>query len=380
MKARAPRHTKWAARNVTNKAIAVLLASALPAVFSVATLEPRVKPAPIAANLSSGAHDFAVPQKQPLDRSDHLHHHQHHQSQPSSSNQDGRSQPIDRDKQAFVAELLRMLHEQYAASRSSKSDDKRQKSDSLEERRSHLPAAGQQQRLDSGPRMMHQLLEAIGADGDMRRLVDWVQSSLNPAAIPELSTQFVVSKLGSVNCPALLQPDDESTLIPRFLLFNEHFVDVPFELSINPNANECLVNGKLDPRRKTVVLVHGFLTGYTLVDGLTNIKNLLLDLNRSIGELAISAFKNNTYSHLINGSSFVYTEDLSAKISERMYNVIIVDWFSGANPSPRANYIRAATNAQVVGRLIARFLSALVVQCGTPASHIEIIAHSLGKC
>lgn len=273
------------------------------------------------------------------------------------------------DKRAFVVELLNMLYDQYG---NKKQASKPQ--DLLEERRS--PGAGE---LGAGPRMMQQLLEAIGAEGDMRRLIDWIRSSFSPAAVPEVATQFVVSKLGSVNCPALLQPDREDSLIPRFLLFNEHFVDVPFELSINPNQKECITNGKFDPARKTVILVHGYLTGYTLVDGITNIKNRLLDLNRAIAERAMSTLAKTSESHQEKGSSFVYTEDLNDEISQQMYNVIIVDWFNGANPTPRANYIRSAVNAQVVGRLIARFLSALIVQCGTPAGRIQIIAHSLGE-
>lgn len=272
------------------------------------------------------------------------------------------------EKRAFVMELLRMLHEQYGNETHALKPQ-----DLLEERRSATPG-----QIGAGPRMMQQLLEAIGADGDMRRLIDWIRSSFSPAALPEVATQFVVSKLGSVNCPALLQPDREDLLIPRFLLFNEHFVDVPFELSINPNQNECLANGKLDPARKTLVLVHGYLTGYTLVDGITNIKNRLLDLNRAVLERTMSSLAKTSEKHQEDGSSFVYTEDLDAKISRQMYNVIVVDWFNGANPTPRANYIRSAVNAQVVGRLIARFLSALIVQCKSPASNIEIIAHSLG--
>lgn len=324
-----------------------------------------------------GTTNYNAPDEHQLDSGWTLDTRQQQQQQPpileERNNREHAEAEIN-EKRAFVMELLRMLYEQYGG-REHANNKRQQTDDILEERRSHLPG-----QLSTGPRMMHQLLEAIGSDGDMRRLIDWIRNSFTPSAIPEVTTQFVVSKLGAVNCPALLQPDREDTLIPRFLLFNEHFVDVPFELSINPNVNECITNGKFDPRRKTIVLVHGYLTGYTLVDGITNIKNRILDLNRAINEKAIHTFKHDSTAHLLNGSSFVYTEDLNGKIRQQMYNVILVDWFNGANPTPRANYIRSAVNAQVVGRLIARFLSALIVQCGTPANNIQIIAHSLGEC
>lgn len=260
------------------------------------------------------------------------------------------------ERRTFAMELLKLLHEQQAGASSTRPQ--------VFESRQSLPV---------GP-MMRQLLEAISGDGDMRRLTDWARNSFSPTALGEILTQFVVSKLGSVNCPALLRPDKEEQLVPRFLLFNEHYTDVPFELTINPNANECLVNAKLDPLRKTVVLIHGYLTGYTLVDGITNIKNRLLDLNRLTGERALEAFVRASQ----NNGTYVLADDLQLKVRQQLYNVIIVDWFTGANPTPRSNYIKAAVNAQVVGRLIARFLSALIVQCQTPASNLQIIAHSLG--
>lgn len=261
------------------------------------------------------------------------------------------------DKRAFVIELLKMLYEQYGNVKTS--------ADKIENRQSLGPNG-----------VINQLLEAIGADGDIKRLIDWVRNSFNLVSIGEITTQFVVSKLGSINCPAILTPDNEETLIPRFLLFNEHFVDVPFELSINPTTTECLTDGKFDPLRKTVVLIHGYLTGYTIVDGLTNIKNRILDLNKYANDMAMETFIRASQ----NNGSYVLTEDLKLKVRQQLYNVIIVDWYNGANPLPRVNYIRAAVNAQVVGRLIARFLSALVVQCGTHASNLQIIAHSLGEC
>lgn len=288
-------------------------------------------------------------------------------AQSRSDHDDSHAPPFSEQSMAvrrdFAVELLKMLHEQHGRKKS----DSSRSSDVMENRQS----PGQ---LGFGPQMMNQLLEALGADGDMRRLIDWVRNSFNLASIPELTTQFVVGKLGSVNCPALLKPDKEESLVPRFLLFNEHYTDVPFELSINPDANECITNGKFDPRRKTVVLVHGYLAGYTLLDGITNIKNRLLDLNRQANDKAMGSFMSQSSS-----ANFVYTEDLNQKIRQQLYNVVIVDWFNGANPTPRANYIRAAVNAQVVGRLMARFLSSLVVQCGTPSSNIQIIAHSLGE-
>lgn len=274
------------------------------------------------------------------------------------SGESGPSSQAQIEKRAFAEELLKALHEHYGGRSSGDG--------AMEERRSagDVPAS----------MMMPRLLQALGGEGDMRRLIDWVRSSFNPASIPEVATQFVVSKLASVNCPALLNPDKEESLVPRFLLFNEHHVDVPFELTINPSANDCLAKARFDPTRKTIVLIHGYLGGYTLIDGLTNIKNRLLDLNRSASEKAIETFTRTSQWN----SSYVFTEDLNMKIRSQLYNVIIIDWFNGANPRPRANYIQASVNAQVVGKLIARFLSALVTQCGTPAGHLQIIAHSLG--
>ena len=254
-----------------------------------------------------------------------------------------------------------MLHEQYGRTGSEASGRVESKLEARE---------------GEGGAMTRQLLEAIGADGDVRRLVDWVRNSFNLASIGEITTQFVVSKLGSVNCAAILAPDREQSLVPRFLLFNEHFLDVPFELALEPTPDECLARAKFDPLRKTVLLVHGYLSGYTLLDGLTNIKNRLLDLNRLASERTLETFVR--MSERLNGS-YLLTDDLQAKLRQQQFNVIIVDWFNGANPTPRANYIRAAVNAQVVGRLIARFLSSLVVNCSTPAASLNIIAHSLGE-
>lgn len=301
------------------------------------------------------------------------------------------------DKRLFVVELLKMLHEQYSpsikGSTINTSTSKQEQNESMDEV-SDTGSSAESKESSSGTAdkkedriisvtpsnrqsiMMNQLLSAINADGDMRRLIDWVQNSFNLASIGELTTQFVVSKLGSVNCAALLKPDNEETLVPRFLLFNEHFVDVPFELTIAPSPVECLSHGKFDPLKKTIVIIHGYLAGYTLVDGLTNIKNRILDLNKIVQYKA-----NRVFMEAANDNgSYVLNDDLELKVRQQQYNVIIIDWFNGANPVPRSRYIRAAVNAQVVGQLIARFLSALIVQCRTPASNIQIIAHSLGKC
>lgn len=289
-------------------------------------------------------------------------------------NDDEKAIAGDHDKRLFVVELLKMLHEQYGGNKQKSNNLDKQTSSAIkkEDRVSQVNGGA----LLPNHAILSQLLTAIGADGDVRRLIDWVQNSFNLASVGEITTQFVVSKLGSVNCAALLTPDREETLVPRFLLFNEHFVDVPFELSIRPNQNECLDNGRFDPLRKTMVLIHGYLAGYTIVDGLTNIKNRLLDINKIISKRAMRVFSEAAAN---NGSSYLLSEDLELKVRQQQYNVIIVDWFNGANPIPRANYIRAAVNAQVVGQLIARFLSSLVVQCRAPASSIQIIAHSLGK-
>lgn len=267
-----------------------------------------------------------------------------------------------RVKRVFVSELLKILYEQY--------------SKTLPAGKLKVAAARDDSAASMSKQlMMSQLLGAISANGDLPRLIDWVQNSFNMASMSELMTQFVISKLGSVNCAALLKPtDDEATLMPRFLLFNEYFSDVPFELPPNPSASECMSLAKFDPLRKTMILIHGYLAGYTLVDGLTNIKNRLLDLNRFIEEGAMRAFHETAMS---NGT-YVLAEDLHLKIRQQQYNVIMVDWFNGANPVPRASYIKAAVNAPVVGRLIARFLTSLVLNCRTQSSQLQILAHSLG--
>lgn len=285
---------------------------------------------------------------------------------------------LSNDKRLFVIELFKMLHEQYGT------NNKPQKT-TIKEDRIQLPSSGTttlaaQQR---GP-IMNQLLNALNADGDISRLIDWIQNSFNLASVGELTTQFVVGKLASVNCAALLKPDNEETLIPRFLLFNEHFVDVPFEMQLKPTTTECLSHGRFDPLRKTVLLLHGYLGGYTIVDGLTNIKNRILDLNKFVNERAMKELKetSSSYDQQQNNSSssnYVLTEDIDVKIRIQKYNVIIVDWFNGANPIVRSRYIRSAVNAQVVGDLIARFIGSLITQCKTPANRVQIMAHSLGK-
>jgi len=313
------------------------------------------------------------------------------ESETVSSGPQQQQQPTMSEKRAFVMELLKMLHEQYGSSGTSVSPSGVSLPPTTTSTTSSGSTGGNsvnkiedRQSVGVNVPMMSQLMESIGADGDMKRLIDWVRNWFNLASLGEVTTQFVVSKLGSVNCPALLRPDKEELLVPRFLLFNEHYVDVPFELSINPSATECVGNAKFDPNRKTIVLIHGYLAGYTLVDGITNIKNRLLDLNKIANDRAIETFikasaqASDAGPWNNNGTNYVFTEDLDIKIRSQMYNVIIIDWFNGANPLPRANYIRAAVNAQVVGKLIAKFLSALIVKCGSPAGNFQIIAHSLG--
>lgn len=269
-----------------------------------------------------------------------------------------------RDKKAFAIELLKTLHEQYALPGS---------------KQSNLPAMEEARSISSSSRqsVSNQLLNALNADGDLSRLIDWVQNSFNLASVGELTTQFVVGKLGSINCAAILKPDNEETLIPRFLLFNEHFQDVPYELSAQIQQPQDCQAIRFDSMRKTVLILHGYLGGYTIVDGLTNIKNRMVDLNKIIIEKTISSeLRRGNASHLFNHQ---ISDDLRAQIRRQQYNVIIVDWFNGANPVVRSRYIRAAVNAQVVGQIIARFLMSLVKQCRTSASRIQMLAHSLGK-
>lgn len=283
------------------------------------------------------------------------------------------------DKRLFVIELLQLLHEQYASTKRNTSvvsadatGESASKHSSSKRRDPFVDTKEDRQSVVSiSAPTLSQLLEALAADGDMRRLTDWIQNSFNLATISEITTQFVVGKLASVNCAALLTPDSEDGLVPRFLLFNEHYVDVPYELPINPSPTECLEHARFDALRRTLVVVHGYLGGYTITDGLTNIKNRVLDMNAlPLAALAVARTANGTY---------VPATELQTKLRQQLYNVIIVDWFNGANPVPRSRYIRAAVNSQVVGRLIARFLSALITRCGAPAEQVQILAHSLGK-
>lgn len=278
------------------------------------------------------------------------------------------------DKRLFVIELLQMLHEQYGQ-RNSTSTTQSTTKPNESQRKDQMDKKEDRQSISMSLPMMNQLLEAIGADGDMRRLTDWIQNSFNLGTISEITTQFVVGKLASVNCAALLKPDDEDGLVPRFLLFNEHYVDVPYELPINPSPTECVEHAKFDALRKTIVIIHGYLGGYTITDGLTNIKNRILDINKHTNDIAMRSI---AVARASNGT-YLLGDDLQMKVRQQLYNVIIVDWFNGANPVPRSRYIRAAVNSQVVGRLIARFLSALVARCGTSAEHLQILSHSLGK-
>lgn len=321
-------------------------------------------------------------QREKLNAKGHLNHE--NEDTQSDSSGEPTSRPMT-ERERFAIEILKLLHRQYGggkapalntgniigSSNSEEADNGDEEVQKKFDNNNRLPEMSSRQQSQSS---MAQLLGALGADGDLKRLIDWAQNSFNLASIGEIATQFVVSKLGGVNCGAVFKPDGEETLVPRFLLFNEHFADVPYELPINPSETECIANGKFDPIRKTVVLIHGYLAGYTLVDGLTNIKNRLLDLNKVVSERTLRAFE---MAHESNGS-YVLTEDLDVAIRQHKYNVVIVDWFNGANPVPRANYIKAAVNAQVVGQLIARFLSAMVVRCETPAANLQIIAHSLG--
>lgn len=198
-----------------------------------------------------------------------------------------------------------------------------------------------------------QLIDALDSSStaaDVRRVADWLKSWFSVASFGEMSTQLIVGKLAAVNCGALFKPNFKlsAQIMPRFLLFNERFVDVPFELTVNSTRDEILNEAYFDLRRQTIVILHGFLGGYALTDNLSNIKNSLLDVSAS------------------------------ASSTSDKYNVIIVDWFRGANPEPRASYVRAAANAQIIGKQLADFLANLASQANAQMKLVHVIAHSLG--
>lgn len=185
-----------------------------------------------------------------------------------------------------------------------------------------------------------------------RRFLEWLRSFSFSTNI-DFSNRFLVRRLVSINCPALFSPDDASQLIPKFFSFSETKPEEPIELNTETRSNEC--PHILDRSRRTILLIHGFASDIRTIGGMINIKDRLLDLNKQINERSSSKHQ-----------------------SGQLYNIIFVDWYNGANPYPRFNYIKAAVNTQVVGKLIARFLLNLQRECNILTSEVDIIAHSLG--
>ena len=58
-------------------------------------------------------------------------------------------------------------------------------------------------------------------------------------------------------------------------------------------------------------------------------------------------------------------------------NVFMVDWEHGAD-NPK-DYIKSATNTQVVGALLAEFMKALHNAAGAKYADIHLVGHSLGS-
>lgn len=195
--------------------------------------------------------------------------------------------------------------------------------------------------------------DALNMTGNYKRFMEWLKSFSFTTRL-DLSNRHLVSRLGAINCPSLFRSSDESDLMPKYYLFHENQPEEPFELSKELRSNDC--PNFFDPKRKTMLLIHGFASDIRTIGGMINIKDRLLDMNRQMINKFIS---NDTQ---VGG----------------LYNIIFVDWYRGANPNPRFNYIRAAANTQVVGKLVARFLLKLSRECRQPINQIDLLAHSLG--
>lgn len=197
--------------------------------------------------------------------------------------------------------------------------------------------------------------DAFSMSRNYRRFIEWIRSFSRASRI-DITNRFLVNRLASINCPALFNPDLESSLIPRFFLFNEHRPEEPVELDLQLKSSDCSMPNMFDPRRKTMLLIHGFASDMKTIGGMINIKDRLLDMNKQV----LERFATND------------------KPKGQLYNIIFVDWYNGANPVPRFNYIKAASNSRIVGGLIARFLLRLQQECGMPINQVNMLAHSLG--
>lgn len=175
------------------------------------------------------------------------------------------------------------------------------------------------------------------------------------------------------NCLQLvgpLKPSAES-LMPNFLFFNEKFAEDPFIVRASNITRDTCKLANFDAQRKTVVLIHGFLSGYLIVDELVVVKDRYVDADRvrvarELAGKSSSAAKNDW-------------RGLREDVRKSLHNIIYVDWNEAANPAvSRANYLWSVLNAPNVGAHIAELLESLVRECGASSERISVISHSLG--
>ena len=134
---------------------------------------------------------------------------------------------------------------------------------------------------------------------------------------------------GTLPRPLAFLPADPSKINPQFRLFNRK--SRPFGELIAPET----LGISFDPSLQTKVIIHGFFASENAT-WYNNMKDAFLDL-----------------------------EDM---------NVITVDWSVGA----ATFYTQAVANTQLIGRMAAELLNALIDNSGLKSNSIHIIGHSLG--
>lgn len=215
----------------------------------------------------------------------------------------------------------------------------------------------------------------LGQDQRLRSLYDWIRGLLIDAPLlTDAINEVAIQRLASINCLGLgLTPDSERDVMPKFYIYKRlasgietnkpqiitHAIEENDSDGGNNDDDEdnrvtqlrCPSSEYFEPESETVVITHGFLSGFLVSDGVNNIKDRLIDLNKQ------------------NGGA-------EQKLSQ--YNIVVVDWFKAANPAIKANYIRGAVNSQVVGKLIGKFLLRLKRHCKLELSRVHLLSHSLG--
>lgn len=318
-------------------------------------------------------------------REQHHKHHRKHEHQIHNTNRQTESkleQPLRQDdKRFFMLDLLRMLGDQKhnrqgnnLLQRLFNAESPSKKGPISSNSSNFSTSVNEDHALNNDSNAVNLALEQLVKEkqtfsfdsranyNSLDRLIALVLESLKTDSLMDAINRYPIRQFARINCLGLgLKPDNESNILPNFYLYksagslleSEEPLKLNYELAdisqseTTSEQQSSKVADFFEPNAKTIVLIHGYLAGFLLADGLNNIKDQILSLN--------------------------------AKTNPKSgYNVIVVDWYIAANPAKRSNYVMASVNTQIIGKLIGKFLLNLKSRNGLSIERTHLVAHSLG--